>query len=86
MLRALGIVFLIFILLGFLDSGGFGLCVGLLGGLVGVVGAIFGAVFGVVAGLFGALIGIFGGLFALALPAVAAVLIIAGICYLVTGL
>ena len=82
MLKARGIIFLIFILLGLLSSGGFGLCVGLLA----LVGAIFGAVVGVVAGLFGALMGIFGGLFALALPVIAVVLIIAGICHLIIGL
>ncbi len=86
MLKALGIIFLTFLLLGILFCGGFGFCLGLMGVIIAIAGAIYGALLGLIAGVFGAIIGILGGLLGLALPVIVLVLIIAGVFHLLTSL
>jgi hypothetical protein len=58
---------------------GFGVIVGLIGGLVGLVVGIIGAVIGVIVGILGAIVGVAASLCVLAAPLLVAILITAGI-------
>ena len=70
-MRVLGALFLVFILLILLGSGGFALIMGLIGGIVGVFAGLLGLVFGLIFGLL-----------PLAVPIIGLFLIIMGIVHL----
>lgn len=82
MLKVIGAVFLIFIGFGILATGGFGIIIGLIAGILGVIGGLIGGIIGLIGGLIGAVFGVVG----LLAPLIIFVLVIAGVVHLIAAL